>query len=46
MSKNPLQRLVELGQSPWYDYITRDLLRSGELRRPGPPAHGSVEARL
>ncbi len=33
MSKNPLQRLVELGQSPWYDYITRDLLRSGELRR-------------
>jgi len=33
MAKNPLQRLVELGQSPWYDYITRDLLRSGELRR-------------
>ena len=33
MAKNPLQGLLELGQSPWYDYITRDLLRSGELRR-------------
>ena len=25
---NPLVRLGELGQSPWYDYITRDLLTS------------------
>jgi transaldolase len=30
---NPLARLGELGQSPWYDYITRDLLASGELAR-------------
>ena len=30
---NPLVRLGELGQSPWYDYITRDLLASGELAR-------------
>ncbi len=33
MSANPLVRLGELGQSPWYDYITRDLVTSGELRR-------------
>jgi transaldolase/transaldolase/glucose-6-phosphate isomerase len=30
---NPLVRLVELGQSPWYDYITRDLISTGELAR-------------
>lgn len=30
---NPLVRLGELGQSPWYDYITRDLVLSGELDR-------------
>ena len=30
---NPLLRLRELGQSIWYDYITRDLLLSGELAR-------------
>ena len=30
---NPLVRLGELGQSVWYDYITRDLLVSGELER-------------
>jgi transaldolase len=30
---NPLRQLGELGQSIWYDYITRDLLRSGELER-------------
>jgi transaldolase len=30
---NPLLRLGELGQSIWYDYITRDLLVSGELGR-------------
>ncbi len=33
MSTNPLLRLGELGQSPWYDFITRDLLASGELHR-------------
>jgi transaldolase len=33
MSANPLVLLGELGQSPWYDYITRDLLSSGELSR-------------
>jgi transaldolase len=32
-ASNPLVRLGELGQSPWYDYITRDLLTSGELDR-------------
>jgi transaldolase len=30
---NPLRQLNDLGQSIWYDYITRDLLRSGELER-------------
>jgi transaldolase len=33
MATNPLIRLGELGQSPWYDFITRDLLTSGELAR-------------
>jgi transaldolase/glucose-6-phosphate isomerase len=28
-----LLRLQELGQSPWLDFITRDLLRSGRLAR-------------
>ena len=30
---NPLVALGALGQSPWYDFITRDLVRSGELAR-------------
>jgi transaldolase len=30
---NPLLRLGALGQSVWYDYITRDLMVSGELAR-------------
>ena len=30
---NPLLRLGELGQSLWYDYITRDLMASGELAK-------------
>jgi transaldolase len=30
---NPLVRLGALGQSPWYDFITRDLVASGELAR-------------
>src|ERR1043165_468422 len=30
---SPLQQLTELGQSIWYDYITRDLIQSGELER-------------
>jgi transaldolase len=30
---NPLLQLTALGQSIWYDYITRDLLASGELDR-------------
>jgi transaldolase len=33
MTANPLVRLGELGQSPWYDYITRDLVATGELAR-------------
>ena len=32
-ARNPLLRLGELGQSLWYDYITRELLLSGELAR-------------
>jgi transaldolase len=30
---NPLIQLGALGQSPWYDFITRDLIASGELAR-------------
>jgi transaldolase len=30
---NPLQQLTHLGQSLWYDFITRDLIASGELGR-------------
>jgi len=33
MTVNPLVRLGEQGQSPWLDYITRDLLQTGELQR-------------
>jgi len=33
MTSNPLVQLGALGQSPWLDYITRDLLQSGELSR-------------
>jgi transaldolase len=33
MTTNPLVRLGELGQSVWYDYITRELVTSGELDR-------------
>jgi transaldolase/glucose-6-phosphate isomerase len=29
---NPLVQLHEFGQSPWYDYIRRGLLTSGELK--------------
>jgi transaldolase len=30
---HPIVRLGALGQSPWYDFITRDLMHSGELER-------------
>ena len=30
---NPLQRLRDCGQSVWLDYIRRDFIRGGELRR-------------
>jgi transaldolase len=33
MSINPLKELETLGQSLWLDYIRRDLISSGELRR-------------
>jgi len=33
MKPNPLIVLGQLGQSPWYDYITRELLTSGRLAR-------------
>jgi transaldolase len=33
MSKSPLEQLSELGQSVWIDYLSRDLLDSGELER-------------
>jgi transaldolase len=32
-SVNPLVALGRAGQSPWYDFITRDLVHSGELGR-------------
>lgn len=32
MSK-PLVQLTALGQSPWYDFITRELVQSGDLAR-------------
>ena len=33
MKANPLTKLGTLGQSVWLDYIRRDLIASGELRR-------------
>ena len=33
MQDNPLKKLETLGQSIWLDYIRRDLIVSGELRR-------------
>jgi transaldolase / glucose-6-phosphate isomerase len=30
---NPLRALLEFGQSPWMDYIRRDLLSSGTLKK-------------
>jgi len=33
MKENPLKKLEALGQSIWLDYIRRDLIASGELRR-------------
>ncbi|MCY7376410.1 MAG: transaldolase [Pyrinomonadaceae bacterium] len=31
--QNPLKQLAEYGQSPWLDYIRRDLFTPGELKR-------------
>ncbi|HTO76137.1 MAG TPA: transaldolase [Thermoanaerobaculia bacterium] len=33
MNDNPLKRLTALGQSVWYDFIRRDLYRSGQLAK-------------
>ena len=33
MKDNPLKKVEMLGQSIWLDYIRRDLIASGELRR-------------
>jgi transaldolase len=33
MKDNPLKKLETLGQSIWLDYIRRDLIANGELRR-------------
>ena len=33
MKTNPLKQLGTLGQSIWLDYIRRDLMASGGLRR-------------
>jgi transaldolase/glucose-6-phosphate isomerase len=33
IQNNPLKQLAEYGQSPWLDYIRRDLFTSGELKR-------------
>lgn len=30
---NPAQELIKLGQSIWYDNISRDILKNGELKR-------------
>ncbi len=30
---NPLKELLNYGQSVWYDYIRRDLIETGELKR-------------
>ena len=30
---NPLKGLLEYGQSPWMDYVRRDLLTSGDLKK-------------
>ena len=30
---NPLKGLLAYGQSPWMDYIRRDLLTSGQLKK-------------
>jgi transaldolase/glucose-6-phosphate isomerase len=30
---NPLKRLLTYGQSPWMDYVRRDLLTSGQLKK-------------
>ena len=32
MKKNPLQRLSEMGQSVWLDYLSRSLITSGKLK--------------
>jgi transaldolase/glucose-6-phosphate isomerase len=32
-ANNPLKGLLDFGQSPWMDYIRRDLLTGGELKR-------------
>jgi len=33
MNDNPLRKLGTLGQSIWLDYIRRELIVSGDLRR-------------
>ena len=33
MSENPLRKLEEFGQSIWLDYIRRQLITFGDLRR-------------
>jgi len=30
---NPLKGLLAYGQSPWMDYVRRDLLTSGQLKK-------------
>ena len=32
-AKNPLKGLLDFGQSPWMDYVRRDLLTGGELKK-------------
>jgi transaldolase/glucose-6-phosphate isomerase len=32
-TRNPVAQLLDYGQSPWLDYIRRDLMTSGELQR-------------
>ena len=41
---NPLKGLLAYGQSPWMDYIRRDLLTSGQLKKFGIEADKVVAA--
>ncbi len=33
MKKNPVERLLDMGQSPWLDHLSRQLVTSGRLKK-------------